>query len=652
MSISVYLRRTSGVATLMLAAMSGQAALAGPTAADALKLTPIQKDIDFETPPKEDIEKCTIKAEKIGNQTGWFVRDKSGQVLRRFLDTNTDNVVDQWSYFLDGVEVYRDIDADFNGKPDQCRWFNTAGIRWGLDTNEDGKIDRWKEISAEEVSDELVRALADKDTARFTRLLLPAEELKSLGLGDTRTEELKTKTAAAVDDFHKVATGQKTLTADTRWLQFGGSRPGMVPAGTDGSTKDLVVYENAVVVAESAGKHIQLQLGSLVRVGDTWRLIAAPQVEGEAGADIARGGFINPPRATNEEGEQNAAGGPPTGKLDELTRLDKALEEAASPEEINDLSSKKAEVLLEIANVVSSPEDKSQWIRQAADFMSATVQAGNWPAGVERLGVLHGTLAKDPAGEDLAAYVEFRFLSAQYGRAIANLATGNGNFATVQDEWLGNLEKFVKDHPKSADAAEAMLQLAMAKEFGGQDEEAKKWYGQIRTGFPDSGTAKKALGAITRLDSVGKTVRLQGKNVNAAAAKPGTPIDTAAFKDKVVLIQYWATWCEPAIVDLAQLKEVQSQYGKDGLVIVGVSLDNKPEDLADYLRDHKLPWPQLFEPGGLDSRLANEMGILTLPTMILIGKDGKVVNRGVHITELEREVGNILHPSTAGRPRK
>ncbi|MES1213528.1 MAG: redoxin domain-containing protein, partial [Singulisphaera sp.] len=279
---------------------------------------------------------------------------------------------------------------------------------------------------------------------------------------------------------------------------------------------------------------------------------------------------------------------------------------------------------------------------QAADFMSATVQSGIWPEGVDRLAELHGKLAKDPAAEELASYVEFRHLTAQYGAALAR----GEQFDKVQANWLASLEKFVKDHPKSGDTAEAMLQLAMAQEFAGQDEEAKKWYGEIRTNFPESGTARKATGAIARLDCVGKVIGLKGNNVNAAVGKPG-PVNLAQFKDKVVLIQYWATWCEPALVDLAQLKEVQAQYGKDGLQVIGVSLDNKPEDLAAYLKEHKIPWPQIFEPGGLDSKLANEMGILTLPTMILVGKDGKVVNRNVHITELEREVGNILHPSTA-----
>ena len=651
MSIAVYIRRSSGVATLMLAALASDTAQAGPTVADALKLTPTQKNIDYSLPDKEDIEKCTIKAEKFNNQTGWVIRDKAGQMLRRFVDTNADNVVDQWCYYQDGIEIYRDIDADFNGKPDQCRWFNTAGTRWGLDTNEDGKVDRWKEISAEEASDELVRALAEKDPVRFARLLLAADEMKSLGLSEAEAEELKTKLAAAPEEFRKLTASQKALANDSRWLQFGGSRPGMVPAGTDGSNKDLTVYENAVVVAESGGKHIQLQLGTLIRVGDTWRLIAPPQIEGEGSADLAERGMFSAPRGSDRdaEGTGNDAGGPPQKLLAELERLEKAIDEAANPQEQADLNSQKAHVLQQIAEVVTSPEDRAQWIRQAADFMSATVQSGIWPEGVDRLAELHAKLAKDPAGEELAAYVEFRYLSAQYGRDLG--APGN-QFEKVQAQWLSNLEKFVKDHPKSGDTAEAMLQLAMAQEFAGQDEEAKKWYGEIRASFADSATAKKAAGAITRLDSVGKAIRVQGNNVNPAINLKAPKIDIAQIKDRAVLIQYWATWCEPAVVDLAQLKEVQAEYAKDGLTIIGVSLDNKPEDLKEYLTNHKLPWPQVFEPGGLDSRLANEMGILTLPTMILIGKDGTVVNRSVHITELEREVGNLLRPSTANRAKK
>src|SRR6185436_13756689 len=95
--------------------------------------------------------------------------------------------------------------------------------------------------------------------------------------------------------------------------------------------------------------------------------------------------------------------------------------------------------------------------------------------------------------------------------------------------------------------------------------------------------------------------------------------------------------------DFAQLKELNAKYGgKNGLAIVGVNLDTNLADATDYLSKNRLPWFHLWEPGGLDSRLANEMGILTLPTMILVDDKGKVVNRSVHITELENELKGLL----------
>src|SRR5688500_6064408 len=87
-----------------------------PTAADALKLRPVQRDVDFDLPAENELAKCSIKAEKVNGQTGWIVRDPNGLVLREFVDTNKDNVVDRWSYFRNGIEVYRDVDDNFNGK--------------------------------------------------------------------------------------------------------------------------------------------------------------------------------------------------------------------------------------------------------------------------------------------------------------------------------------------------------------------------------------------------------------------------------------------------------------------------------------------------------------------------------------------------------
>ena len=95
---------------------------------------------------------------------------------------------------------------------------------------------------------------------------------------------LAEKISKAAAEFSTMAARQSTITPDTTWLQFGATRPGIVPAGTDQSTKDMRVYENVVAIVESGGKHGQLQIGTLVQVGDVWRVIDMPQpmIDGQA----------------------------------------------------------------------------------------------------------------------------------------------------------------------------------------------------------------------------------------------------------------------------------------------------------------------------------------------------------------------------------
>lgn len=263
-----------------------------PSVDQALKLAPVQPGVDYDRPSPEEAAKCKIAAKKVDGHVGWVVESPEGVTLRKFVDTNDDNIVDQWSYYKDGLEVYRDIDSNFNGKVDQYRWFHTGGSRWGVDSNEDGVIDSWKSISAEEVTAEVIAALATHDADRFARLVLTTAELKSLGLGKSRAEGVAAKTSKAVADFKAMSARQKVVASDATWMQFSANRPGVVPAGTDGAAKDLRVYENVVAIAESGGKHVQVQIGTLVQVGDTWRVIDMPQPVGEGQADATSSGFF------------------------------------------------------------------------------------------------------------------------------------------------------------------------------------------------------------------------------------------------------------------------------------------------------------------------------------------------------------------------
>ncbi len=609
---------------------------AAPKVSQALALKPIQSDVNFEQPAEKDWENCTIKAEREGDVSGWVVRDESGGLLRRFVDTNADNKVDQWCYFNEGVEIYRDIDSNFNGKADQYRWLGTEGSRWGLDKDEDGAIDSWKTISAEEASAEVVAALARRDPSRFKRVLLTKSELKQLGVGDSYSKRLSEQIAKAESSFASMSTRQQVVDRTSKWLHFGGVRPGVLPAGTNGSVKDVVLYDNVSAVVETGGKHSQIAIGTMIRVGDTWRVIDVPKtlVDGEANAApdslysyaIHRSRPAEAPASTGvDEAIQKLL-----NKYDEVERTLKSTTSSSGKNKYNE---QRAEILEQLIAATTDPADRSNWIHQYADTISGAIQAGDYPDGIDRLKKFHKSLANLGGGSTSAAYVKYRYMNAEYTKS---LQSPDADMSKIQEDWLVQLEDFVKEYAKSDDTPDAMLQLALAQEFAGEETKSKAWYGRISREFPKSPLASKADGAVRRLDSEGKQLQLRGRSLDRRS------VDLSAYRGKVVLIHYWATWCEPCKNDMRTLKELQAKYGSRGFALIGVNLDADRKDAVGHIQKARLSWPQLHEDGGLDSRLANELGILTLPAMLLVGKDGKVINRGIHINEVAGELSKRL----------
>ena len=122
----------------------------------------------------------------------------------------------------------------------------------------------------------------------------------------------------------------------------------------------------------------------------------------------------------------------------------------------------------------------------------------------------------------------------------------------------------------------------------------------------------------------------------------GKPVSLDSLRGRPLLVHYWATWCEPCKVDMAQIRELAAKYGPKKFAVVGIALDSDKQQLEKFLKSKPIAWPQLHEAGGLDGRLAEELGVLTLPTMILLDAEGKVVDRNVVITELEKKIDALL----------
>ena len=156
--------------------------------------------------------------------------------------------------------------------------------------------------------------------------------------------------------------------------------------------------------------------------------------------------------------------------------------------------------------------------------------------------------------------------------------------------------------------------------------------------YPGTNAAKKAAGSLRRLDLVGQVV--SPSRARACRASRSTRPSIAARR----------SWSSSGPVgplrsrhDLPGLIKAHEKYHRRGLEIIGVNLDNERADLDAFLKANPIAWPQIFEGGGMETRLAIEYGITSVPTMFLIDAQGKVVNRNLRTsTEVDRQLEKLL----------
>ena len=119
-------------------------------------------------------------------------------------------------------------------------------------------------------------------------------------------------------------------------------------------------------------------------------------------------------------------------------------------------------------------------------------------------------------------------------------------------------------------------------------------------------------------------------------------VSISKYKGKLVLVDFWATWCPPCVASVPEVQKVYNKYHDKGFEVVGISLDEDKDALEKFVKQRKLPWSQHFDGARFDGKLAKKYGVNVAPTTYLIGRDGKIIKLLTPADDLEKEVAKAL----------
>lgn len=280
----------------------------------------------------------------------------------------------------------------------------------------------------------------------------------------------------------------------------------------------------------------------------------------------------------------------------------------------------------------SPPEDLSQY--DTADALWAHISArGGAVSGPGAVTTLHNEVAA--ATEFESRYPEdsrhwgAELIAAKANLALTNMGQGTVGIAEIQNEANG-IANASDASAETKTGAVALLRQIKYAEVGFKIRQVQALEKTDPSGAeamlagllndPDPDTVKMAHGEELREAAMKQPMNL------AFTAVDGSEVDMSRLRGKVVLVDFWATWCHPCMMEAPNVVAAYNQLHDQGFEIVGISLDHDREKLISVTAEKGMVWPQYFDGLEWQNKISTSYGIGSVPTMWLVNKQGILVD--------------------------
>lgn len=150
-----------------------------------------------------------------------------------------------------------------------------------------------------------------------------------------------------------------------------------------------------------------------------------------------------------------------------------------------------------------------------------------------------------------------------------------------------------------------------------------KFFKQYLKALANTSAGKKALG-LTQFDP------------------EGMPVSLMDFQGRVVLLHFWASWCHSCLDEMSSYKDVYNKYKGEDFEILAVSFDQDMEEWKRAIEKNDLPWVHISDLMGMNNAARHVYGIRALPQNILVGADGKIIERNIDTQDLDQKLQAVL----------